>query len=660
MWLSPLTVTPAKAREAASVFAQVYFAGNAHVFMQKAAGTPSSAYSLAGRLVGTRSGWVILEVPMALVRGAFDALHEPGAEIPPAHSDYENYKAHISVMRPEELKDVGGAGKVTERGHYFHYTLGPVQSVTPAGWSEMSKVWFIKVKSPELQKLRRTYGLSSKPNDDEFDFHITIGVRRKSVLQANDVSKAAADLVPPAFDPEVIIDRPKGFKKTFQTSAGPKELTYPLDYGYFKGVINPQDREDADVFMGTGGPHHGRFMKGNMTTGTWQPDEHKWYHGLNDEELKSLQDWWGTAHDKDLIRDWTPFQDRSALLADLQGLQPSAAKTADDLAVSSISLTPDATDEAPKALPETTHFHAQERKPIQESEEVAPVVKQALAMARELNEKRAATRVPLPVIGHYEAKSKVDRSAFLYQGPHGPQEKYGQCSTCHDFTGKSCENFPKGNTVSPGGACGLYHFGKGSDELLGKEMGSFTKAEAGYVDREVRCENCAYFDDDESYCELFEKLNEQFPSVFDMDKKVDKYGCCNAQTQRGHHAEKEETQEAKTKTVAIDLDGTLAEYDGWRGADVIGDPRPGAVEVVRWLKARGTKVILWTTRGNTERLKQWLKQHDIPVDYINENPTQPPDGSKKIIAEIYVDDRVIDARKSWPEIKKELAERLEK
>jgi hypothetical protein len=59
-------------------------------------------------------------------------------------------------------------------------------------------------------------------------------------------------------------------------------------------------------------------------------------------------------------------------------------------------------------------------------------------------------------------------------------------------------------------------------------------------------------------------------------------------------------------------------------------------------------------------LKQWLKEHDITVDYINDNPNQPANTSKKIMAEIYVDDRVIDARKSWLEIKKELAERLEK
>ena len=30
--------------------------------------------------------------------------------------------------------------------------------------------------------------------------------------------------------------------------------------------------------------------------------------------------------------------------------------------------------------------------------------------------------------------------------------------------------------------------------------------------------------------------------------------------------------------IAIDLDGTLAEYDGWKGIDNIGKPIKGAVE----------------------------------------------------------------------------------
>ncbi len=43
-----------------------------------------------------------------------------------------------------------------------------------------------------------------------------------------------------------------------------------------------------------------------------------------------------------------------------------------------------------------------------------------------------------------------------------------------------------------------------------------------YVNRKVRCEHCEYFDEDDSECLLFRMLN--------IDPKVNKDGCCNAQT----------------------------------------------------------------------------------------------------------------------------------
>jgi len=173
------------------VHAPAYTAGRAHVDGIKSAGGPVTAHALAGRLYLSKSGWILLEVPNSLVRGAFDALNEPGAELPFQSNGTLN--AHITVMRPEEIEQIGGPDKITERGHSFSYTLGPVQEVVPDGWQEMAKVWYIQVKSPDLQNLRKTYGLSPKPNDSKYDFHITIGVRRKGVMQNNSVSKAAGD-----------------------------------------------------------------------------------------------------------------------------------------------------------------------------------------------------------------------------------------------------------------------------------------------------------------------------------------------------------------------------------------------------------------------------------------------------------------------------------
>lgn len=166
--------------------------GEAAVFLAKSAGPATISYGLAGRLICSKSGWGLLEVPNALIRGAFDALHEVGAELPPSHG--KNLRAHISVLRPEELEQIGGKDKVDEWGHTFRYTLGPVREVQPEGWDEMSNVWFIEIRSPELEKLRKSYGLSATPKNGEFQFHATIAVRRKKVTRpGEEIRKAAAD-----------------------------------------------------------------------------------------------------------------------------------------------------------------------------------------------------------------------------------------------------------------------------------------------------------------------------------------------------------------------------------------------------------------------------------------------------------------------------------
>lgn len=169
-----------------------YEIGQAHVLLIKsAADKPAVSHSLSGELYKSQSGWILLSVPNSLVRGAFDALDEPGIELPPSPEGRLN--AHISVMRPEELEAAGiDADKIQERGKRFHYTLGPLQTVNPAGWDAVSKCWFIKVHSPELKQLRKSYGMTPLPNNNKFEFHITVAVRKKNVLGVNQVSKAAS------------------------------------------------------------------------------------------------------------------------------------------------------------------------------------------------------------------------------------------------------------------------------------------------------------------------------------------------------------------------------------------------------------------------------------------------------------------------------------
>lgn len=52
--------------------------------------------------------------------------------------------------------------------------------------------------------------------------------------------------------------------------------------------------------------------------------------------------------------------------------------------------------------------------------------------------------------------------------------------------------------------------------------------------------------------------------------------------------------------IGIDLDGTLAEYHGWKGGDHIGKPVPGAMDFVRWLLEQGWEVRIFTARAGPQ------------------------------------------------------------
>ncbi len=158
------------------------------VALVKNAGDATLVYNLSGRLYLSARGWLLLGVPNALVRGVFSAMDEPGIELPPSGPS-GLLEAHVSVMRPEEIEKIGGPDKITERGKSFTYTLGRMYAVDPKDWGGVSKAWYVKVHSPELQELRRSYGLSSLPNGGDYDFHITVAVRRRGVLARSETAK---------------------------------------------------------------------------------------------------------------------------------------------------------------------------------------------------------------------------------------------------------------------------------------------------------------------------------------------------------------------------------------------------------------------------------------------------------------------------------------
>lgn len=97
---------------------------------------------------------------------------------------------------------------------------------------------------------------------------------------------------------------------------------------------------------------------------------------------------------------------------------------------------------------------------------------------------------------------------------------------------------------------------------------------------------------------------------------------------------------SRPMVVAVDLDGTLCEYHEGAPAE-IGTPIPGMIDELRALDAAGWVIVIWTVRPDTEELRKQLDALGVPYSYLNENPHGPPDGSNKIYADVYLDDKAM-------------------
>lgn len=124
------------------------------------------------------------------------------------------------------------------------------------------------------------------------------------------------------------------------------------------------------------------------------------------------------------------------------------------------------------------------------------------------------------------APAKIKRDAFLYLAPRSPADQFAQCGTCRDFCPDSerCAILGPRVRVVAEMSCGLYVNGTPREQPT---LVAVTSAEAGLVNREVRCENCVSFD--AGRCRLYDKLNTTLPDVWNLDVTVAPRGCCNAQ-----------------------------------------------------------------------------------------------------------------------------------
>lgn len=110
--------------------------------------------------------------------------------------------------------------------------------------------------------------------------------------------------------------------------------------------------------------------------------------------------------------------------------------------------------------------------------------------------------------------------------------------------------------------------------------------------------------------------------------------------------------------IAVDFDGTIVD-DAYPG---IGNPKIFAFETLKELKKDGHRLILWTYRCGTklEEAVEFCKKNGIEFYAVNKSyPEENFEGkvSRKINADIFIDDRNVGGMIGWGEIYKMITNR---
>jgi hypothetical protein len=111
------------------------------------------------------------------------------------------------------------------------------------------------------------------------------------------------------------------------------------------------------------------------------------------------------------------------------------------------------------------------------------------------------------------------------------------------------------------------------------------------------------------------------------------------------------------KVVAVDFDGVINSYiSGWEGSTETDAPVLSAAESLKTFYERGYKVIIFSTRANTQEgidtIREYLRKHTEN----NELADTIEITNQKPIADMYIDDRAIPFNGDWEETLKRIEE----
>lgn len=103
--------------------------------------------------------------------------------------------------------------------------------------------------------------------------------------------------------------------------------------------------------------------------------------------------------------------------------------------------------------------------------------------------------------------------------------------------------------------------------------------------------------------------------------------------------------------IAVDFDGTIVEHR----YPEIGQEIAFAVDTLKMLQVKGFRLILWTYRSGAEleAAVQFCRNRGLEFYAVNKNYPEEkfdPTQSRKILADIYIDDRNLGGLPEWGEI----------
>lgn len=103
-------------------------------------------------------------------------------------------------------------------------------------------------------------------------------------------------------------------------------------------------------------------------------------------------------------------------------------------------------------------------------------------------------------------------------------------------------------------------------------------------------------------------------------------------------------------TIAVDFDGTIVEHK----YPAIGQERPFAIDTLKMLQKEQHKIILWSVREGKllEEAVDWCRVHGLEFyavnrDYPEETTNNNPHFSRKVKADIFIDDRNLGGLPDW-------------